>query len=321
MSRHLNARDGTDVKDDPGSEMGTGSGLPGSESNTDSGFEVVEAVRRPGPTTRARVGQMRAGTIHERRDDLATEEPLEIRVQAGEERRTVAITMRTPGHDFELAAGFLYGEGVAAPADVASIAYCTDEDVPPEARYNTVTVRLRGRLPDLPSLDRHFMTSSACGVCGTASLDALRGRCSPLPDQRDMLVSPEVLYGLPGRLRSAQGVFGKTGGLHAAGLFTAGGEPLAVREDVGRHNALDKLVGWAMMTGRLPLGGHVLMVSGRTSYEIMQKALTAGLPVVCAVSAPSSLAVDLAREFGMTLVGFLREERFNLYAGAHRVGP
>ncbi|WP_433373354.1 formate dehydrogenase accessory sulfurtransferase FdhD [Streptosporangium sp. CA-115845] len=283
----------------------------------------VEAVRRPGPTTRARVGQMRSGTLHERRDDLATEEPLEIRIQAGEERRTVAITMRTPGHDFELAAGFLYGEGVAASADVASIAYCADDDVPPEARYNTVTVRLRGdTLPDLPSLDRHFMTSSACGVCGTASLDALRGRCSPLPAADDPLrVSPEVLYGLPGRLRQAQGVFGKTGGLHAAGLFTAAGEPLAVREDVGRHNAVDKLVGWAMMTGRLPLDGHVLMVSGRTSYEIMQKALTAGLPVVCAVSAPSSLAVDLAREFGMTLVGFLREERFNLYAGAHRVGP
>ncbi|MGW0590871.1 formate dehydrogenase accessory sulfurtransferase FdhD [Streptosporangium sp. NPDC002607] len=285
------------------------------------GIEVA-AVRRPGPTTRARVGQMRSGTLHERRDDLATEEPLEIRIQAGEERRTVAITMRTPGHDFELAAGFLYGEGVAAPADVASIAYCADDDVPPEARYNTVTVRLRGdALPDLPSLDRHFMTSSACGVCGTASLDALRGRCSPLPAADDPLrVSPEVLYRLPGRLRQAQGVFGKTGGLHAAGLFTAEGEPLAVREDVGRHNAVDKLVGWAMMTGRLPLGGHVLMVSGRTSYEIMQKALTAGLPVVCAVSAPSSLAVDLAREFGMTLVGFLREERFNLYAGAHRVG-
>ncbi|GAA4205659.1 formate dehydrogenase accessory sulfurtransferase FdhD [Streptosporangium oxazolinicum] len=328
MSRHLNARNDTGrndtgLKDDPGSELGTASkarqsSMVNADSNADS--EVVEAVRRPGPTTRARVGQMRAGTVHERRDDLATEEPLEIRVQAGEERRTVAITMRTPGHDFELAAGFLYGEGLAAPADVASIAYCTDEDVPPEARYNTVTVRLRGGgLPDLPSLDRHFMTSSACGVCGTASLDALRGRCSPLPAQGDLLISPEVLYGLPGRLRSAQGVFGKTGGLHAAGLFTAGGEPLAVREDVGRHNALDKLVGWAMMTGRLPLAGHVLMVSGRTSYEIMQKALTAGLPVVCAVSAPSSLAVDLAREFGMTLVGFLREERFNLYAGAHRV--
>ncbi|MBB2909647.1 FdhD protein [Streptosporangium becharense] len=276
---------------------------------------------RSGPTTRARITQVRAGTAVERRDDLATEEPLEIRIQAGGARRTVAITMRTPGHDFELAAGFLYGEGVVSPADVASIAYCTDEDVPPQARYNTVTVRLRGGLPDLPALERHFTTSSACGVCGSASLDALRDRCPSLPPGDDGLrVSPEVLYALPERLRRAQSVFGKTGGLHAAGLFTPLGEAVAVREDVGRHNAVDKLVGWALMGGRLPLGGHLLMVSGRTSYEIMQKALTAGLPVVCAVSAPSSLAVDLAREFGMTLVGFLRGERFNLYSAPERVG-
>ncbi|OUC91949.1 formate dehydrogenase accessory sulfurtransferase FdhD [Streptosporangium minutum] len=282
----------------------------------------MDSVTRPGPTTRARVRQVSAGTVRDHRDDLATEEPLEIRIQAGEARRTVAITMRTPGADFELAAGFLYGEGVIAPGDLSSIAYCTDADVAPEARYNTVTVRLRGgRLPDLPALDRHFVTSSACGVCGTASLDALRGRCSPLPDQEDLRVSPEILYGLPHRLREGQGVFGKTGGLHAAGLFTVAGELLAIREDVGRHNAVDKLVGWALMNGRLPLGGHILMVSGRSSYEIMQKALAAGVPVVCAVSAPSSLAVDLAREFGMTLVGFLRDERFNLYSSPERVVP
>ncbi|MFD8563493.1 formate dehydrogenase accessory sulfurtransferase FdhD [Streptosporangium canum] len=282
----------------------------------------MDSVTRPGPTTRARVRQVSAGVVKEHRDDLATEEPLEIRIQAGEARRTVAITMRTPGADFELAAGFLYGEGVIAPGDLSSIAYCTDADVAPEARYNTVTVRLRGgRLPDLPALDRHFMTSSACGVCGTASLDALRGRCSPLPDQEDLRVSPEILYGLPHRLREGQGVFGKTGGLHAAGLFTVAGELLAIREDVGRHNAVDKLVGWALMNGMLPLGGHILMVSGRSSYEIMQKALAAGVPVVCAVSAPSSLAVDLAREFGMTLVGFLRDERFNLYSSPERVVP
>ncbi|MEV4186280.1 formate dehydrogenase accessory sulfurtransferase FdhD [Streptosporangium canum] len=282
----------------------------------------MDSVTRPGPTTRTRVRQVSAGVVREHRDDLATEEPLEIRIQTGEARRTVAITMRTPGADFELAAGFLYGEGVIAPGDLSSIAYCTDADVAPEARYNTVTVRLRGgRLPDLPALDRHFMTSSACGVCGTASLDALRGRCSPLPDQEDLRVSPEILYGLPHRLREGQGVFGKTGGLHAAGLFTVAGELLAIREDVGRHNAVDKLVGWALMNGRLPLGGHILMVSGRSSYEIMQKALAAGVPVVCAVSAPSSLAVDLAREFGMTLVGFLRDERFNLYSAPERVVP
>ncbi|WP_053175250.1 formate dehydrogenase accessory sulfurtransferase FdhD [Nonomuraea sp. SBT364] len=276
-------------------------------------------MTRPGPTTRVRVRELTGGSSVERRDDLATEEPLEIRLTAADgTRRTIAITMRTPGHDFELAAGFLHGEGMAGAGDIASIAYCTDEDLPPEARYNTVTVRLRGPIPELPALERHFLTSSACGVCGSASLDALHDRCHPLPPD-DLRLAPEVLYGLPGALRAGQGVFGKTGGLHAAGLFTAEGGTVAVREDVGRHNAVDKLVGWAAMRELLPLSGHVLMVSGRASYEIMQKALAAGLPVVCAVSAPSSLAVDLAREFGMTLVGFLRGERCNVYSGTSRV--
>ncbi|GGS91175.1 sulfurtransferase FdhD [Planobispora rosea] len=280
----------------------------------------AEGVRRPGPVSRIRIREFSGGAVRDRRDDLATEEPLEIRIQAGGGRRTVAITMRTPGHDTELAAGFLHGEGVAAPGSIASISYCTDEEVPPEARHNTITVRLRGdRLPDLPALDRHFVTSSACGVCGTASLDALRERCLAPLAQDGPAVSPEILYGLPDALRSAQGVFGRTGGLHAAGLFTPDGALMALREDVGRHNAVDKLTGWALLGERLPLAGHILMVSGRTSYEIMQKALAAGVPVVCAVSAPSSLAVDLAREFGMTLVGFLRGERFNVYAGAHRI--
>ncbi|MFG3435902.1 formate dehydrogenase accessory sulfurtransferase FdhD [Nonomuraea sp. NPDC047897] len=274
---------------------------------------------RPGPTTRVRVRRLTGATAGDRRDDLATEEPLEIRLASPDgTRRTVAITMRTPGHDFELAAGFLHGEGLATPDGIAAIGYCADEDVPPEARYNTVTVRLRGPVPDLPSLDRHFLTSSACGVCGSAGLDALRDRCRPLPPG-PVTLTPEVLYGLPDRLREAQGVFGKTGGLHAAGLFTAEGELVAVREDVGRHNAVDKVLGWSALSGGLPLDRHVLMVSGRTSYEIMQKALAAGVPVVCAVSAPSSLAVDLAREFGMTLVGFLRGERCNVYAGFDRV--
>lgn len=243
---------------------------------------------------------------------------MEIRVTSpGGERRTVAITMRTPGHDFELAAGFLHGEGVAGRGEIRAIGYCTDEDVPPEARYNTVTVALDRPIPDLPALDRHFVTSSACGVCGSASLDALRDRCRPLP-QGELSITPETLYGMPHRLREAQGGFGKTGGLHAAGLFSADGALVALREDVGRHNAVDKLVGWASLTGA-DLAGHVLMVSGRASYEIMQKALAAGIPMVCAVSAPSSLAVELAREFGMTLVGFLREERCNVYAGRERI--
>ncbi|GAA5043717.1 FdhD protein [Thermocatellispora tengchongensis] len=280
---------------------------------------------RPGPTTRARVREVTPGGARDRRDDLATEEPLEIRVQAGAgpaaPRRTVAITMRTPGADFELAAGFLYAEGVARPGDIAAIGYCTDEDVPPEARYNTVTVRLEASaLPELPQLDRHFLTSSACGVCGTASIDALRARrLPPLPPPGGEPIAPEVLYSLPERLRAAQSVFGKTGGLHAAALFDRTGSLVATREDVGRHNALDKLAGWALLGGRLPLAGHVLLVSGRTSYEIVQKALVAGAPVVCGVSAPSSLAVGLAAEFGMTLIGFLRGERFNIYAGHERV--
>lgn len=284
------------------------------------GRTAQRTVERPGPSTVTRIREVRGGIARDRRDDLATEEPMEIRIASGETRRTLAITMRTPGADFELAAGFLHGEGVAAPGEIVSIAYCADDDVAPEARYNTVTVRLRGPLPDLPSLERHFVTSSACGVCGAAGLDALRDRCAPLsPLLEDLRVSPETLYGLPHRLREAQGVFGRTGGLHAAGLFTPDGDLVALREDVGRHNAVDKLVGWASLNGRLPLEAHLLMVSGRTSYEIMQKALAAGLPIVCAVSAPSSLAVRLAREFGMTLIGFLREERFNLYSGAERV--
>jgi FdhD protein len=276
-------------------------------------------VTRPGPTTRVRIRRLTGAEAVDRRDDLATEEPLEIRLALpGGGHRTVAITMRTPGHDFELAAGFLLGEGVARPGGIASIAYCTDEDLLPEARYNTVTVRLHGPIPDLPALERHFVTSSACGVCGSAGLDNLRARCAPLPED-GLRITPEILYGLPDALRRAQGVFGKTGGLHAAGLFTAEGARVVVREDVGRHNAVDKLVGWAGLTERLPLSGHLLMVSGRAGYEIVQKALAADIPTVCAVSAPSSLAVDLAREFGMTLVGFLRGERCNVYAGQERI--
>jgi FdhD protein len=274
---------------------------------------------RPGPTTRIRIRELSGTQAKDRRDDLATEEPLEIRLTAPDgARKTIAITMRTPGHDFELAAGFLSGEGLIRAGDIAGIAYCTDEDLPPEARYNTVTVRLHGAIPDLPALDRHFLTSSACGVCGSASLDALHDRCGPIP-QGSLQLTPEILYGLPDTLRKAQGVFGKTGGLHAAGLFSATGMLVALREDVGRHNAVDKLVGWAALSDRLPLADHVLMVSGRTSYEIMQKALAAGVPAVCAVSAPSSLAVELARDFGMTLVGFLRGERCNVYAGQERI--
>jgi len=277
---------------------------------------------RPGSKTRTRILAVDGGQRRSRPDYLATEEPLEIRLVAGLSTATVAITMRTPGADFELAAGFLHAEGVVAGRDdIARMSYCTDPRVEAEQRYNIVNVGLTAAgLPDLRSLERHFLTSSACGVCGKASLDALELRgCPVMPPGPDL--DPAVLPRLPNELREAQGLFDATGGLHAAGLFTAAGKLVALREDVGRHNAVDKLVGWAMLERQLPLHEHILLVSGRSSYEIMQKALAAGIPVVCAVSAPSSLAVDVARRFGMTLVGFLRSDRFNVYAGEQRLRP
>jgi FdhD protein len=277
---------------------------------------------RPGSTTRARVHVVEDAGHVVRRDDLATEEPLEIRVAGGDgTARPVAVTMRTPGADFDLAAGFLYGEGVVArPADIARLSYCTDPAMDREQRYNVVTATLAPELgePDLAGLDRHSFVSSACGVCGKASLDGVRRRgVTPVPP--GPRVSVETLYGLPAALSGGQSVFSRTGGLHAAGLFTAGGQTVAVREDVGRHNAVDKLIGWALRAERLPLHDLVLVVSGRASFEIVQKAAAAGAPVLCAVSAPSSLAVALAEEFGLTLVGFLRGRRCNIYAGHDRV--
>jgi FdhD protein len=276
---------------------------------------------RPGSKTRTRILAVADGDRRARSDYLATEEPLEIRLVVGSATATVAVTMRTPGTDFELAAGFLYGEGViAGRGDIGRISYCTDPQIDAEQQYNIVNVGLTAQaLPDLHALERHFMTSSACGVCGKASLDALELRGCPVVPPGPVL-DAAVLPRLPDALRKAQGLFESTGGLHAAGLFTPEGELVALREDVGRHNAVDKLVGWALLDGRLPLHGHLLMVSGRSSYEILQKALVAGIPFVCAVSAPSSLAVSLARRFGMTLVGFLRGERFNVYAGEERLG-
>jgi FdhD protein len=270
--------------------------------------------------TKTRVRVVEDGKMRVRPDTLATEEPMEIRLLRGGERQTVAVTMRTPGADFELAAGFLYGEGIVKSTDdIAKISYCVDSDLDAAQQYNIVNVELRGgREYDLRPLERHFYTSSACGVCGKASLEQLELRGCPvaLPGPE---VSAETLYSLPEKLREAQGLFDATGGLHAAALFDKEGNLVALREDVGRHNATDKLVGWALVENRLPLSGHMVMVSGRSSFEILQKCLTAGVPFVCAISAPSSLAVDVAREFGMTLVGFLRERRFNLYAGQERV--
>jgi FdhD protein len=278
-----------------------------------------------------------AGPPQRRRDEIATEEPLEIRLTAGLQQRggsvpvfsrrgqaasqrTVAITMRTPGADFELAAGFLYGEGIVrSREEILGISHCSDAALDQDKRHNIVQVDLRhGVLPDLAALERHFYTTSACGVCGKASLESLKIRGCPVITPGPVM-DPALLRALPEKLRAGQGIFAATGGLHAAALFDAEGNLLALREDVGRHNALDKLVGWALMEGRLPLSGHIVMVSGRSSFEILQKSLMAGAPMVCAVSAPSSLAVALAREFGLTLIGFLRGERFNVYAGLERV--
>ena len=281
---------------------------------------VLKNTSRRTSKTKVRVRVVEDGRARVRPDSLATEEPMEIRLIAGGQRQTVAVTMRTPGADFELAAGFLYGEGIVSSAeDIKKISYCVDPDVDAEQQYNIVNVELRGgRDYDLRPLERHFYTSSACGVCGKASLEQLELRGCPVipPGPR---IPAEKIYALPEKLREAQGLFEATGGLHAAALFDAGGELVALREDVGRHNATDKLVGWALLERRLPLSDHIVMVSGRSSFEILQKSLIAGAPIVCAISAPSSLAVDVARQFGMTLVGFLRGERFNVYTGKERI--
>jgi FdhD protein len=285
-------------------------------------LEKTSSRVRRGSKTKTRVRVVEDGRVRVRPDALATEEPMEIRLLAGQTKQTVAVTMRTPGADFELAAGFLYGEGIVDSAeDIQKISYCVDSDLDTEQRYNIVNVELRGgREFDLRPLERHFYTTSACGVCGKASLEQLELRgCPVMPSGPE--VSAEIINTLPEKLREAQGLFDATGGLHAAALFDNKGELFALREDVGRHNATDKLVGWALLEGRLPLTDHIVMVSGRSSFEILQKCLTAGVPVVCAISAPSSLAVDVAREFGMTLVGFLRGGRFNVYAGYERIQP
>lgn len=281
-----------------------------------------DGPRRPGPRTRRRVTVIEGGVSRRRPDDVATEEPLELRALDGAGTRTVAITMRTPGADFELAAGLLHGEGVVHRRDdIAGISFCVDAELDEAQRYNVVNVALRpGLVADLAPLERRGTITSACGVCGKASLDALAVRADPVPATDGPRLDPAMLLALPERLRAAQRVFDRTGGLHAAGLFTADGELLVAREDVGRHNAVDKVLGWALLDGRLPLADAVLCVSGRTSYEILQKAVVAGVPVVCAVSAPSSLAVDLAERFGVTLAGFVRGERMVVYAGEERLG-
>jgi FdhD protein len=264
-------------------------------------------VRR-GSLVRVNIREVNGTAVRRRQDLLAAEEPMAIRIGDDE----ISVTMRTPGHDFELAAGFLCTEGIIGPGDVASCRYC----VSGEQQFNVVSVDLRpGARPNPPQ--RNFYTASSCGICGKASLEAVRVRGLQPPGPG--LVEPDVLRRLPAVLRQQQPLFDRTGGLHAAALFAEDGSLVALREDVGRHNAVDKLAGWALLSGRLPLARHLLLVSGRASFEIVQKAVAAGIPVVAAVSAPSSLAVDLAREMEVTLVGFLRGDRFNVYAAPQRI--
>lgn len=274
-------------------------------------------------TERRRVIRVREGVVSERPDTLVAEEPLEIRLNG----KALAITMRTPGDDFALAAGFLVSEGVLGSADeLQSIVYCAGATADGVNTYNVVDVKTAPGLvlPDI-TLERNVYTTSSCGLCGKASLDAVRTTARWAVDDTDGGTTPPVRLGtellacLPDRLRAAQRVFDRTGGLHGAALFSEDGELLDIREDVGRHNAVDKLVGRALQDGRLPLSRAVLLVSGRASFELAQKAVMAGIPVLAAVSAPSSLAVDLAAETGLTLVGFLRGSSMNVYAGEHRI--
>ncbi|WP_327698723.1 formate dehydrogenase accessory sulfurtransferase FdhD [Streptomyces sp. NBC_00459] len=272
-------------------------------------------------TERRKVIRIRDGAISARPDTLVAEEPMEIRLNG----KPIAITMRTPGDDFALAAGFLVSEGVLAERrDLQNIVYCAGATEDGSNTYNVVDVRTAPDvvLPDI-TLERNVYTTSSCGLCGKASLDAVRTTARwAIDDGADappVRVTPELLASLPDRLRAAQRVFDRTGGLHAAALFTEEGELLDIREDVGRHNAVDKLVGRALQNGDLPLSRVILLVSGRASFELAQKAVMAGIPVLAAVSAPSSLAVDLAAESGLTLVGFLRGANMNVYAGEDRI--
>jgi len=275
---------------------------------------VSEPLRKN--VTPVRVIALGGGTQIERADALATEEPMEIRAHGpGQEAVRVAVTMRTPGGDFELAVGFLFTEGLIRPGAVHQVAYCEDVDTV-EQRYNVVTVALSEPFDDTV-LHRNFFATSSCGVCGKAALEDVEVRCAPIP--LGFTVPMETVLGLPDRLRSSQRVFERTGGLHAAGLCAADGELESVREDVGRHNAIDKVIGERLLAGAIPLLERVVQVSGRVSFEIVQKAAVARIPVVSAVGAPSSLAVEAADRLGVTVLGFVRDGRCNVYTHPARV--
>ncbi len=285
-----------------------------------------QATRVRVTTWRAGAGQAEVGAhaagarayVAEERDDrLAGEEPMAIRAAGpGQDPIDIAVTMRTPGHEAELAAGFLLTEGlIGGREDIAGVEVA---DPGTHSRPDDeVIVRLTRPLDPAGIASRNFVATASCGICGKASLDQVQVRCAPIPD--GPTVTPETLLSLPARLREGQAVFGATGGLHAAGLFTPDGTLLALREDVGRHNALDKLVGSRLLAGELPLNDRILLVSGRASFELVQKAAVAGIPILSAISAPSDLAVEAAERLGLTLVGFLRADGFNVYARPDRV--
>jgi FdhD protein len=284
---------------------------------------VARKARSVGLT---QVSEWDDGELRRKDDYLAAEEPLEIRV--GDE--PLSVTMRTPGHDLELAAGFLFTEGlIQARSQLTALDVATPENgsqnSPQSAAQdgakngNVVQAEISpDAAPDMEKMRRHFFAASSCGICGKASIDAIRSRALAAPNPNFRL-DAEILVRLPEKLRSAQNVFERTGGLHAAALFDAWGELLVLREDIGRHNAVDKVIGWALLENRVPIANCVLLVSGRGGFEIVQKAIVAGLPVVASVSAPSSLAVQLARELRLTLIGFLRGRRFVIYAGEERI--
>lgn len=283
---------------------------------------MPDVNNRPNSTTKIPVQRFSNGRLRLRQDWVASEEPLEIRLlqhtPQGVDTTSVSITMRTPGHDFELCAGFLFGEGILTTSkDLDMMSYCVEERA--EQLYNIVNVQLRqGVTFDATTLTRHFYTTSSCGVCGKASLEALEVRgCQTMP--QGLIVPAKLITGFPGRLKQDQRLFEQTGGLHAAGLFDVDGNLLCLREDVGRHNAVDKVIGHALLSEKLPLSDRILVLSGRASFELVQKALVARISIVVAVGAPSSLAVQLAKEFELTLLGFVNEDQFNVYSGAQRL--
>jgi FdhD protein len=287
----------------------------------------VTLSRRPGPSRRVRVREVTGASARDREDRLATEEPLEIRLAwPGRPAARLAVTMRTPGHDFELAAGFLFGEGLIQGAgDLHTVAYCTDHTLTPDEEFNVVTAELTGPPLRAPAgrYDGPTAGSSACGVCGKQSVDDVLSTAQPPASGSDRAhrssVAADVIESLPRRLRAAQRIFDSTGGLHAAALFDPSGEPVVVREDIGRHNAVDKVFGSRILAAQ-PTDLAVLCVSGRIGFELAQKAVAAGVGVIAAVGAPSSLAVQLAEQAGLCMVGFVREDRFVVYTEPERIG-